>query len=84
MGFDIPPEWLTGGGFLTAIAALYWGLYTGRLCTGRELGEKNAEIAENRETIRELLAQNGVLVRENETTVKALEALRKVAEGSTE
>lgn len=80
MDWSIPPEWVTGTGFLTAITVVYYMLLTGRLATGRELSEKNAEIAENRATIRELLEQNGVLVRENETTVKAMEALRSVAE----
>lgn len=81
MDFPIPPEWLTGGGLTGMVVALYWGLYKGWICTGRELAEKNTEIAENRATIRELLTQNGVLVRENEATVRALEALRAVAEG---
>lgn len=81
MWSDIPAQWLTGGGFLTAIAALYWGLYTGRIATGNVVDEKNEEIRENRATIRELLAQNTKLIQENEATTRALEALRQVAEG---
>lgn len=81
--FQIPAEWLTGSGLAGMVAALYWGLYTGRLATGRELGEKNAEISENRQTIRELLDQNGALIQERTAAVAALDALRRVAGGET-
>jgi hypothetical protein len=77
---DMVPFAATGGGMLTMVAALYWGLYKGWLLTGREGAEKNAEIAENRATIRELLSQNATLIEERRIAVNALEALRAVAE----
>lgn len=78
--WQIPAQWLTGGGMGAMIAALYWGLYTGRLATGRELADKNTEIAENRASIRELMSQNGELIRERDAAVKALDALRIIAQ----
>lgn len=80
--FPIPVEWLTGTGFLTAIAVLYYMLLTGRLATGRELAEKNEEIQQNRDSIRELLSQNSILIQEHAADNQALEAFRRAAESA--
>jgi hypothetical protein len=80
----LPTIWLTGGGMGGMVAGLYWGLYTDRLITGNRWKESKEETKENRSTIRELLSQNGDLIRERDAAVKALDALRQVAEGQRE
>ena len=76
----LPTIWLTGGGLTGMVAGLYWGLYTDRLITGNRWAESKEETAENRATIRELLTQNGDLIRERDAALKSLDALRTVAE----
>lgn len=56
-------------------------LFTGKLCTGRELNEKNVTIEALEQSNKELLKQNEAMLREQIPTVNALlGAIRQAAE----
>lgn len=78
--FHVPTSWLLGGGWLTSLTALYWGLYSGYLGTGREIKEKNQTIETQRQTIEELLDQNRKLIQASRTSADAIEGVRRKAE----
>lgn len=79
-GFHVPTEWLLGGGWLTSLTALYWGLYSGYLGTGREIKEKNDTIAFQRDTIDSQTKQISALIRGTGVAVDAVEGVRQAAE----
>lgn len=81
MDFQLPAAWLTGGGLGTMVAALYWGLYSGKLATGKEVEYREGIIAEQKETIKELLSQNSDLIRNGTVASNSLDKISQAAHG---
>lgn len=52
MDATLPAGLVNGVGVATILVGLFWMLATGRLCTGRELGEKDKRIATLEEQVR--------------------------------
>ena len=80
--------WDQVGGFVgvpSLLVGLYWMLATGRLCTGRELREKNARIAALEDSLRTRDHQLSLVLTESMTTISpVLKAMRAAVEADEE
>lgn len=77
---DLAVIWDQAGGLVgvsSLVIGLFWMLATGRLCTGRELREKNARIAALEGTLRTRDQQLSLVLNEAMTTISpVLKAMR--------
>jgi hypothetical protein len=74
----IPLGLLNGAGVIGLTVLVFWMLTTGRLCTGRELRDKDARIAAQALMIEELTEQNRMMLNETIPTITSvLVALRE-------
>lgn len=72
-----PNDLLNGAGVVGVVLLVFWALLTGRLCTGRELREKNQELASLRDTLRTRDHQLSLILNEAMTTINpVLKAMR--------
>lgn len=80
--------WDQFGGFVgvpSLLVGLYWMLATGRLCTGRELREKNARITALEDSLRTRDHQLSLVLTESMTTISpVLKAMRAAVEADEE
>lgn len=79
---DIPVGLLGDGTRVLALLVLtFWMLTTGKLCTGRELREKNQRIAALESTLKTRDHQLSLVLTESMTTISpVLKAMRAAAE----
>lgn len=82
---DIPAGLLNGVGVVALLVLTFWMLTTGKLCTGRELSEKNARIAALEGTLRVRDHQLTLVLTEAMTTISpVLKAMRAAADAEEE
>lgn len=78
---DIPLGLLNGAGVAGLLVFTFWMLATGRLCTGRELAEKNKRIAALEGSLKERDYQLSLVLTETMTTINpVLKAMRDAAD----
>lgn len=76
-----PSDLLNGIGVVGVVLVVFWGLMVGRLCTGRELHEKNQRIDALEATLRTRDHQLSLVLTEAMTTISpVLKALRAARE----
>jgi hypothetical protein len=81
---DVAPALFNGVGVVGLLVLLFWMLATGRLCTGRELRDKDARIAAQVQIIEELTEQNRMMLNETIPTITSvLLALREAPRRGT-
>ena len=79
-----PMGLLNGAGVVGVVLLIFWALLTGRLCTGRELREKNQRIQALERTLEVRDRQLSMVMGESIPTVNAvLDALRQAAGDET-
>lgn len=77
---DIPLGLLNGAGVAGLLVLTFWMLSTGRLCTGRELREKNARIDALEGALKNRDHQLALVLTEAMTTINpVLRAMRDAA-----
>lgn len=82
---DIPIGLANGVSAAALLALTFWMLVTGRLCTGRELREKNQRIAALEATLRTRDRQLELVLTEAMTTISpVLKALREAKNADEE
>lgn len=81
----VPSDLVNGVGAVGTVLLVFWGLMTGRICTGRELREKNKRIDALEETLRTRDHQLSLVLTEAMTVISpVLKVMRaaKEAEGT--
>lgn len=75
-----PADLLNGIGTVGVVLVVFWGLMTGRICTGRELREKNKRIDLLEQTLQTRDEQLGLVLGETMTVISpVLKAMRGAA-----
>jgi hypothetical protein len=81
---DIPPGLFNAVGVPALTAFIFWMLTTGRLCTGRELVDKDRRIDAQARMIEELTDQNRMLLNETIPTITSVLVAFREAAGKQE
>lgn len=75
----LPSDLLNGVGAVGVVLLVFWGLMTGRICTGRELREKNQRIDALEETLRTRDHQLSLVLTEAMTVISPILQVMRAA-----